>query len=289
MKLELAGTIDVLIAFLLAPLLPGIINRVKAVCGGRRGQPLLQCYHDVIKLLKKGAVYSRTTSHVLRAGAVIAPAAMVAALLLLPVPGRRAVMSFTGDVVLWAYLLGVARFFTMAAALDTGSSFEGMGASREAFFSALCEPVLLLVLLLMGMHSSGGPVAALVAVALIIVLLSENSRIPFDDPNTHLELTMIHEVMVLDHGGPDFGFITYAAALKLWMYGMLFSAAAVLPVFRPEGWLPQTGVFLASMVVFAVIVGMVESLMARLRLTRVPQAILAGGALCVLAIAFALR
>ena len=222
-----------------APLLLGITNRTKAIFAGRNGPPLFQTYYDLWKLLHKGAVYSRTTTWVFRAGPMIGLASVLVATLFLPFGGCRSPLSFAGDLILFAYLLGLARVFTVLAALDTGSSFEGMGASREVLFSALAEPSLFLALAavarqtgslsLSDMHLALSTTAwghsallmNLVAVVLLVVLLAENSRIPVDDPNTHLELTMIHEVMVLDHGGPDLAFILYAAALKLWLFGAL--------------------------------------------------------------------
>ena len=222
-----------------APLLLGITNRTKAIFAGRHGPPIGQTYFDLWKLLHKGAVFSRTTTWVFRAGPVIGLASVLVATLLLPFGGCRAPIHFAGDLILFAFLLGLARMFTVLAALDTGSSFEGMGASREVLFSALAEPSLLLALAavtrqtdsvsLSGMHLALATTAwaqralllNLVAVVLVVLLLAENSRIPVDDPNTHLELTMIHEVMVLDHGGPDLAFILYAAALKLWLFGAL--------------------------------------------------------------------
>jgi len=122
-----------LFGLMFAPLLLGIINRTKALFAGRRGMPLFQLYYDVWKLLRKGAVYSRTTTWIFRAGPIVGLAAVVAAM---------ALVAFPGDSILFAYLLGLMRFFTMIAALDTGSSFEGMGASREVQFSALIEPAL---------------------------------------------------------------------------------------------------------------------------------------------------
>jgi formate hydrogenlyase subunit 4 len=216
----------------LSPLLLGIINRTKAFFAGRQGQPLLQTYYDLAKLLRKGAVYSRTTSWVFRAGPVFGLASALTALAVLPLGGVPAPVHFSCDFIFMAYLLGVMRFFTVAAALDTGSAFEGMGASREVQFSVLAEPALLLSLAAMshvsaastpirslgnlehlslsGMYSGlslstwmqAGTALLLIAGALLVVLLAECSRIPVDDPQTHLELTMIHEVMVLDHGGP---------------------------------------------------------------------------------------
>lgn len=276
-----------LLALVLSPLLLGIINRTKAVFAGRNGQPLLQVYFDIWKLLRKGAVYSRTTSWVFRVGPIIGVAAPVAILLILPFGGTSALFGFGGDLFLLAYLLGMVRFFIVAAALDTGSAFEGMGASREVQFSALAEPALLLGLAALGrlggtftlsdifrditpgIWLANGPALALVAAALVIVFLAENARIPVDDPNTHLELTMIHEVMVLDHGGPDFAYVLYGASLKLWILGALV-VGVVAPCRDPNPWI---GIAAAVAGIFAlsIVVGVVESCMARLRLLRVPQ------------------
>jgi formate hydrogenlyase subunit 4 len=236
------NVIPLILAIVLAPLMVGVINRVKAIFGGRRGQPLLQPYFDIWKLLHKGAVYSRTTSWVFRAGPIITLAAVLVATALMPLGSCPSLISFSGDLILFAYLLSLGRFFTVVAALDTGSAFEGMGASREVFFSTLAEPALLLGLAAVAKKAIGTPMISLteihrhitpelwatsglilvfVAIALVLVYLAENSRIPVDDPNTHLELTMIHEVMVLDHSGPDLAFIQYGAALKLWVLGAL--------------------------------------------------------------------
>lgn len=288
----------------LCPLLPGIINRVKALAAGRTGQPVLQLYHDIFKLLRKGAVYSRTTTHVFRAGPVVSLAAILGALSVVPFAGAAGPVSFSGDIVLLAYLLGLARFFTVIAALDTGSAFEGMGASREVTFSALAEPGLLLGLAaiaretgslsLSGMYGGigtawvhAGAAMVLVAAALVLVFLAENSRIPVDDPDTHLELTMIHEVMVLDHGGPDLAMIHYAAALKMWVLGALLVGVAA-PVSSGS---PRIDTLLAigAMFALAALVGMVESSMARLRLLRVPQLLVGAGACSIIALALVAR
>jgi formate hydrogenlyase subunit 4 len=293
------------LALALAPLLMGVINRTKALFAGRRGPPLLQTYYDITKLFGKGAVYSRTTSWVFRAGPVVGLAAVLGALAVVPLAGAPAVLAFPGDLVLLAYGLGLMRLFTVLAALDTGSAFEGMGASREVQFSALAEPALLLALAVLvkraGLESltdiygpmtvssvwSAGPVALLVAAALLVVLLAENARIPVDDPNTHLELTMIHEVMVLDHSGPDFAMITYAAALKLWVLGALL-VGLVLPV-RTGYLAADLAVAVAGMLALAVVVGVIESTMARLRLARVPHLLAAAVVLAGLALVLEVR
>jgi formate hydrogenlyase subunit 4 len=298
-------------ALALAPLLTGIINRTKACFAGRQGQPLLQAYYDLAKLLRKGAVYSRTTSWVFRAGPIVGLASAVTALAVIPLGGAPAPIHFTCDLIFMAYLLGVMRFFTVAAALDTGSAFEGMGASREVQFSVLAEPALLLSLAAMsqvsasvstrslgnlehlslsGMYSGlslsvwmhAGASLLLIAGALLVVLLTESSRIPVDDPDTHLELTMIHEVMVLDHSGPDFAMILYGAALKLWIMSALL-AGVLVPV-RSGRPLVDAAAVIGGIFVVAVVIGIIESSMARLRLLRVPQLLTGAGALSVLAL-----
>lgn len=282
------------LALILAPLLLGIINRTKAFFAGRVGPPLLQPYYDLRKLLGKGAVYSRTTTWVFRAGPIISLSALLVATLIIPFGSSGAALSFPGDLILFAYLLGLARLFTVLAALDTGSSFEGMGASREVLYSALAEPVLFLGLAALAREASALSLAAipndlrpflsltqaLVGIALLVVLLCENCRIPFDDPNTHLELTMIHEVMVLDHSGPDLAFILYGAALKLWLLGALI-LSLILPALNPFlGIL----VALAGMLVLGLLVGVIESSMARLRLLRVPQLLVGAATFSALAL-----
>lgn len=297
---RIAGWLEVPAALALAPLLLGVINRTKAFFAGRRGPPLLQPYFDLLKLLRKGAVYSRTTSWVFRAGPIVGLAGVVAAACLLPVGAIPAPLAFEGDLLLLVGLLGLGRFFTVLAALDTGSSFEGMGASREVQFSALAEPALFLGLAavarqtgqlsLSGMLPSisfgtwlhAGPPLALAAAALLIVFLAENARLPVDDPNTHLELTMIHEVMVLDHGGPDLAFILYGGAVKLWVLGGLL--VGMLVPAPPASLALSSGAFLLGMLGLAVVTGIIESTMARLRLVRVPQLLAGASVLSVLAL-----
>jgi formate hydrogenlyase subunit 4 len=318
-----------------APLLLSLINRTKALFAGRVGQPWLQPYFDLWKLLHKGAVYSRTTTWIFRAGPMVGLAAMLAALLLMPFGGRSAVLHFPGDLILFVYLFGVARLAMVLMAMDTGSPFEGMGASREVWVSALAEPALMLALAAVARQvadethttnptvivrsagvssvaslphragSAGGLVSlsflhnrlepvvwgqsllilGLVAVALFVVLLAEASRIPVDDPTTHLELTMIHEVMILDHGGPDHAFILYTTALKFWLLATLL-VAIVLPA-RTGMLVVDELIAVAGVLVVTVSVGVVESVMARLRLSRVPQLLI--GASSMAALAFVLQ
>jgi formate hydrogenlyase subunit 4 len=286
---------------LFPPLMPGIITKTKAWFAGRKGPPILQSYRDVWKLLQKGAVYSRTATWLFRAGPILSLATAICAGLLLPLQAARSPLGFTGDVVVFAYLLGLGRFFLMIAALDTGSSFEGMGASREAAFSALSEPVLFLALAIVFVPAqavsfehawsslpweswgAAHPAYLATAIALFIVLLAENSRIPVDDPNTHLELTMIHEAMVLDHSGPDFAFILYGGAVKLFVIGSLL-VHVLLPIPPDGGWQGIT-LFLTGQIGLAFLVGVIESVMARLRLTAVPQFLVSASVIAAIGLA----
>ncbi|MBI5772345.1 MAG: NADH-quinone oxidoreductase subunit H [Verrucomicrobia bacterium] len=278
---------------LVAPLLPGLINKVKAWVAGRRGPPVLQLYYDLARLWRKGVVLSTAVSPGHVAGPAIAWVAVVGAALLMPLgPGGNA-LAFRGDALLFVYLLALARFCTAGAALDTGSAFEGMGAAREVSYAVLAEAAIITSLLTLGLQSgsvsltsmlapSAGAGAALLAAGLFAVLLAENCRVPFDDPNTHLELTMIHEVMVLDHSGPPLAVILHGASLKLLLFDVLL-AEAVLPL----GELPPltaVGALVAAVLVVTVAVGLVESLLARLAFRRVPLFLTTAFLLCLFAL-----
>ena len=294
------AALGVLLLLTLPFLLQGVIIKTKAFFGGRSGPPLLQPYYDFFKLLRKRMVLSRTTSWVFLAGPAVSLTAILGATLLLPLGGRVAPIHFAGDLVLFAYLLALGRFFITAAALDTGSSFEGMGAARELTFAALAEPALFLGLLALvkatgSMELSGllghaiGPVwstaaatLVLVAAGLFVVVLAENARIPVDDPNTHLELTMIHEVMVLDHSGPALGLIHYGAAVKFCAMTSIIARLGV-PV-STESVRLDWGAFVAAMLGLAIVVGVVESVMARLQLVLVPNLLIGAGMLTGLAL-----
>jgi formate hydrogenlyase subunit 4 len=289
--------LHVLTLLFLGPLIPGLIAKVKARMAGRSGPPVLQLYYDLARLFRKEAVLSRTTTWVFLAGPAATVAAGLVAGLLVPFGHAPAPIHFNGDVILFAYLFGLARFLTVLSALDTGSSFEGMGAAREVTFSAITEPALFLgfaalakstgSLSLSAMLASPGFAISratgpliLVLAGWLIVYLAENARIPVDDPNTHLELTMIHEVMVLDHSGRPFALVLYGASLKLLVLGAL-----ILGPFLPRTenpWLDWAAYFVA-LVLLAGVVGLIESITARYRMNRVPQFLMAG----VLATAFA--
>ena len=288
------------LSLLLAPLVPGIINNTKAFYAGRYGPRLLQRYYDIVKLLKKGTVRSTTSTWVLALAPSISLAATLTAALFMPFAVYKSPVSFEGDIIVFFYLLAAGRVALIFGALDTGSAFEGMGASREAQFSALCESivfgVIAFIILLTGRlslstsligldftaWSQTGTSLALVAVAFFAALLAENSRVPFDDPETHLELTMIHEAMVLDNSGPDFAFIQYASALKLWLM-ISFIVLLILPL-KATSPIVSGLLFFGGVFVISVIIGIVESVIARFRLLKIPQVFAGALALTLIAI-----
>jgi len=293
--------LPLILAASLAPLMQSVVVRTKSVMAGRVGQPLLQPYWDVWKLARKGAIYSNATSWIFQMGPTIGLASLIAALTLIPFGGFPPLSAFSGDFVLVVYLMALGRFFTVVAALDTGSSFEGMGASREVTFAAFAEPAFFLALAALVRQTGylslnpvlaavstvtwthAAPTLGLTLAALIIVFLAENARIPVDDPTTHLELTMIHEVMVLDHSGPDFAMIQYGAALKMWLFATIIVGVAV-PWHSGNRWVDTT-VALLGILVLGIATGLIESSMARLRLLRVPQLLLVAIVLSALALA----
>jgi|CXWL01.1.fsa_nt_gi formate hydrogenlyase subunit 4 len=287
-----AAVAHLALVLLLPPLLLGVINRTKARFAGRRGASVWQPYFDLAKLRGKELVLSSVTTWVFVAAPLIAVSTTFIAGLLVPIGPLPAPLSFAGDFVMFAYLLAIGRFFTATAALDTGSPFEGMGAAREVGWAWLTEPTLLVAFLALarlagslsldrmlratesGVWAQRTAPLLLLAAGLAVVLLCECSRLPIDDPNTHLELTMIHEVMVLDHSGPLLGLIEYGAALKLFLLEALLLHAVAPAVGLPAGWQGLV-LFVLGLLLLAVAIGVVESTMARLRLLDVPVLLVA--------------
>jgi formate hydrogenlyase subunit 4 len=266
----------------------GIILRTKSLTSGRKGPGIMQPVKDVIRLFRKGSVYSETTSIIFRIAPVIYFSSVLMACLVIPFGTYKGIISFDGDFIFFAYILALGKFFSIISAMDTGSSFEGMGASREALYSMFAEPAFFILIgsfalytgktsfyeIFSSMHLGSSityTLGGLAAFVLLMISMIENSRMPVDDPKTHLELTMIHEVMVLDNSGFDLGLIISAGYLKFAMYGAIIAGFFIgsLSVI----WaLP---LFLLIQVLFAVTVGMVESFMARFRMSHNPQFILA--------------
>ena len=280
----------------LAPLLPGIINKVKAWVGGRRGPPVLQLYYDLARLWRKGVVMSTLASPGFIAGPAVAWVAVVVAILLLPLGPLPAPYAFRGDVLLMIYLLALARFGTTWAAMETGSAFEGMGVAREVSFAVIAEAAIIAAVLALSLQTgsaslsgmlapAAGAGAVLLAAGLFTVLLAENCRVPFDDPTTHLELTMIHEVMALDHSGPPFAVILHGAAVKLLLFSLLL-VEAVLPLSGLSA--PAALAILgAGVLVVTVGVGLVESLLARFAFRSVPLLLTTAFLMCLFALLMA--
>jgi formate hydrogenlyase subunit 4 len=266
----------------------GIIIRIKSITSGRKGPGIMQPIKDVVRLFKKSSVYSETTSFVFQMAPVIYFSSVMMAILIVPLGSTKGVISFDGDFVFFAYLLALGKFFSIISAMDTGSSFEGMGASREALYSMFAEPAFFILMgsfaLLTG-HTSFFDIFAslhlgsyityalgiMAAFVMIMIAMVENSRMPMDDPKTHLELTMVHEVMILDNSGFDLGLILSAGYLKFAMYG------AIITNFFIGGLSLHLAiiVFVITQVSFAVIIGLIESFMARFRMSHNAQFIFA--------------
>ena len=274
---------------LLAPLLPGIINKVKAWVAGRQGPPVLQLYYDLARLWQKSVVLSTLVSPAF----VVAPAvgwiAVAGAAMLVPLGPVGAGLSFRGDVLLMIYLLALARFCTAWAALETGSAFEGMGAAREVSYAVLSEAAVFAAMLSLSVQTGSvslpamlaavsGAGTVLLAAGLFTVLLAENCRVPFDDPNTHLELTMIHEAMVLDHSGPPLAVILHGASMKLLLFAVILTEAVLPMTGLPP--LASAGVLFGGVFAVTLSVGFTESLLARFAFRRVPMLLTMAFLLC---------
>ena len=276
--------VSLLLILFMSLFFTGFIIRTKSILSGRKGPGIFQPMRDIFRLWKKGSVYSVTTSFIFQIAPTAYFASVLMAILMIPHGSTPGIISFNGDFIMFAYLLAFGKFLMITAALDTGSSFEGMGASREALFSMLVEPAFFILLgsfalftghtsfiqifseLHYGTHISY-LLGALASFVLVMIAMVENSRMPIDDPKTHLELTMIHEVMILDNSGFDLGLIMYTTHLKFVMYGAIISNffIGVLPL---QISIP---IFLMIQIGFAIAVGAIESFMARFRMGNNPQ------------------
>lgn len=283
---SLAALCHVAALLLMPTLVVGVINRTKSVWSGRRGQPILQLAYDLHRLVRKRPVYSDVTTLVFRLTPYVVLVTAVVSGLIVPLLGSPGPLSFPFDFLVFAYIWGLGRLALMLGALDTGSSFEGMGASREATFSAVLEPAFVLVAgaacMLTGQRSFASvlalrPTDGILAVvwlasliALFIVVQVESARMPVDDPTTHLELTMVHEVMVLDHSGPDLAALQAGAAVKLTV-GLSLIAALLNPLAGKASLAVVGAANLVMTLLVAVALGTIESVIARLKLRSVPQ------------------
>jgi len=292
----LAGAVHVAALLLLPIPFVGLVNRTKELAAGRKGPRLLQTASDLRRLLRKRPVYSAVATEIFRLGPLVLLASTLVSGTMAPLLGGFAPVSFPYDFVVFAYLWGLGRLFLVIAALDTGSAFEGMGASREATYAALVEPALFLALgtlaavsghstfagiLRVGWHEPARAAISLGCLVTFFILLQvESARVPVDDPATHLELTMIHEVMILDHAGPELAALQYGAAMKMTVCAAL--VAGLLNPLRPGA--AAVAVQLGLLALVAVAVGLVESLSARLKLKAVPQYVFVAGVSAFLAL-----
>ena len=273
-----------LIILLFVPfLMMGLIKKTKSFWGGRKGPSIMQPWFDFVRLMKKDFVISNTTSAVFKITPVITFASVIFAGLFVPLASGSAIVNIPVGLIVFAYILGLGKFFALISAMDTGSSFEGMGASREACFTSIVEPAFFMVIgsimALTGNYtfdalgkilSSAGTYGILIivftALVLFIMLLTEGSRVPVDDPATHLELTMIHEVMILDNSGSDLAFLTWANGIKMLLISSLIAYMVI-----PSNVSDFVGVllYLGVIALLSVIIGTVESSMARIRMSHV--------------------
>ena len=276
----MAIVLNTLLIIVTALAIPGVINRTRAILAGRKGLPFTQHLRNVNVLLRKGAVYSTTTTALFRIAPAIYLGAAIVATLMIPVADLYPLISFEGDVICFAYTLALARVAIILAAMDTGSSFEGMGAAREALYGALVEPALMMGMATLALfcgYSSFADIFAtaqelnmnltivllLVAYVFVVIMIIEAGRVPVDDPKTHLELTMIHEVMCLDYSGVDMALIHIAGWLKNAIFAII-AANAVAVAFSFHWWFAAPLAILAT----GIAIGVVESFRARNKLSR---------------------
>jgi len=281
------------LVLLLAPLLTGFTRKVKARLLRRRGPPLLQPYRDLGRLLRKEVVLAHNASWLFRVTPYLVFATTWVAAALVPTFASGLLFSWSADMIAIIALLGSARFFLALAGMDVGTSFGGIGSSREVMIASLAEPAMLMVVFTLALIAGSTQLSTVAAhmqlpvvglrvslglalVALIIVALAENARIPVDNPATHLELTMVHEAMVLEYSGRHLAMIEFAASLKLLLYvsliGCVFVPWGVAPV--GAGAMPLAGgmlAYLAKLVVGGFLLAFFETSIAKMRVFRVPE------------------
>ena len=291
------GIISLLAILVLAPLFAGLVNKLKAVFTARIGAPLVQPYHELRRLFRKETINASSSSFISDISPVINLVAVVVAAAMLPIGFTRPLISFEGDIILFAYVLGLARFFQILAAMDIGSSFEGMGAAREATFAVFAEPIFFFTI---GSVAFAGNLTSIYdiyhsirldnlnyivfivvcSISVLILAVTECSRMPIDDPNTHLELTMIHEVMILDNSGVDLFLYQYSSYVKLFIYAILETS-----LFNPlavQNYYVAIIIFLIVITALATALAAVETATSRFKLKNVPHYLLFATAIGVL-------
>jgi formate hydrogenlyase subunit 4 len=280
-----------------SPLLVGLINKQKALLTGRLGAPIWQPYYDLLRLSRKETMYASTASFISRLAPVVSFSAILIAGFMLPIGYMRPLLSFSGDIIVFAYLLGLARFFQILGAMDIGSSFEGMGAAREAAFAVFAEPIYFFTIgslafvsgytslyeVYLSIHLDNPSSLVFIIVSSIsafFLMVTECSRMPIDDPTTHLELTMIHEVMILDNSGIDLFLYQYSSYIKIMIYG-IYEVLFFNPFSLHNQWLGFS-LFVILLLLLSTVVAWVETMIARLKIKSIPQYLLFATAIGIL-------
>jgi formate hydrogenlyase subunit 4 len=291
------GLLPFLFILGVSPLLVGLINKQKALLTGRLGAPIWQPYYDLFRLSRKETIYASTASFISRLAPVVSFSAILIAGFMLPIGYVRPLLSFSGDIIVFAYLLGLARFFQILGAMDIGSSFEGMGAAREAAFAVFAEPIYFFTIgslafvsgytslyeVYLSIHLDNPSSLVFIIVSSIsafFLMVTECSRMPIDDPTTHLELTMIHEVMILDNSGIDLFLYQYSSYIKIMIYG-IYEVLFFNPFSLHNQWLGFS-MFVILLLLLSAVVAWVETMIARLKIKSIPQYLLFATAIGIL-------
>jgi len=294
--------IQILVCICLAPLVSGLMRKIKNSLRMRKGAPVLQPYYNLGKYIKKEEVVSEHSSFILRCAPYVVLASTVTAFLFVPVFHYSCLLSEIGGIVALFFFLSLGRFFLVLAGLDAGSSFGGMGSSREMFIASLAEPVAICAMAVVGLKSGAlhlpaalnlvqTPVSVIVAAtALLFVVIAETSRIPVDNQETHLELTMIHEAMVLEYSGRSLAILELSAHIKqILLLSVLAGMLWPFPVYVPDSgaYLWSAAFFAGKVACIAVIVSVMEVMVAKMRLFRVVDFLGFGFLLSILALVMA--
>lgn len=289
----------------ISPLITGVIRKLKALMQSRKGPSIFQPYYDLAKLFRKDSVVSSNASWVFHLTPYVCMAAVLVAVLMVPVVATTS-LSFMGDLIVVVYMLAMMRFFMALSALDTGSAFGGMGSSREMTISAIAEPTMLLAIftmaLIAGTTSLGDisyqlsvnglelirPSLFLAFAALFIVTLAENARVPVDNPATHLELTMIHEGMILEYSGKQLALMELSSMVKLALFltilANVFLPWGIATSLAPAGLALGLVALLVKILIMVAAIAYIESCMAKLRLFRLPNLLTVSFTLALLAV-----
>jgi len=287
------GILNIIFAVFVSPLFISMIKKVKALAQGRRGPSILQAYYNTFKLLKKETVYSTNSSWVMRTTPYVNMAVMCVAALFVPMILMPAPVSSIGNIILFLYLLALAKFFMALSGLDAGSTFGGMGSSREMTLSAIIEPVIIVVFaalafamkttnmieMFLGILKScalfSNPVLILVSISLFIIIIVESARIPVDNPETHLELTMVHEAMILEQSGKNLAMMEWSHAIKqMLLMGILINIlfpVGIATELTLAGIAVSALIFILKASVLSAIIGLFESSIAKSRLFHLPD------------------